>query len=80
MAATNTKQEKEMKEIKENAEQQLKKISDESSKLDNLEMYGRRQNLEFEGIPFQKNENVNQIIMKNPTTTVGTLPNQNQLL
>ena len=52
-----------MSEIKENSEQQLKKISDESSKLDNLEMCGRRQNLEFEGIPFLKNENVNQIIM-----------------
>ena len=63
LAATNTKQEKEMSEIKVNSEQQLKKISEESSKLDNLEMYGRRQNLEFEGIPFLKNENVNQIIM-----------------
>ena len=47
-----------------------KKVTDDSVKLDNLEMYGRRQNLELEGIPYQPSENINNIIM-DLTKSVG---------
>ena len=36
---------------------------DEFHKIDDLEQYGRRLNLEFEGIPEQKEENVTSIIL-----------------
>ena len=70
MHATNTKQEKELSSLKENAELQQRKVTDDSVKLDNLEMYGRRQNLELEGIPSQPSENINITIM-DLTKSVG---------
>ena len=36
----------------------------EAEKIDSLEQYGRRQNLEITGIPVKKNENTNKIVME----------------
>ena len=36
----------------------------EAAKIDDLEQYDRRMNLEFEGIPHEKNENINDILVK----------------
>ena len=33
----------------------------EAVKIDDLEQYDRRMNLEFEGIPYEKNENINGV-------------------
>ena len=49
---TNKKQETEIKNLKE------------AAKLDDLEQYGRRQNLEIVGIPVQKDENTNAIVQE----------------
>ena len=51
-----------LKELKESAKNLESKATEESHKLDCLEQYDRRQNLEFEGIPHRRNENVNDII------------------
>ena len=36
----------------------------EAAKIDDLEQYDRRMNLEFEGIPYEKNENINDILAR----------------
>ena len=36
----------------------------EIEKIDGLEQYGRRQNLEIAGVPQQPNENTNSIVLK----------------
>ena len=63
----------ETKQIEKNNSHQLKNIENEYEEiknkllakeieLDNLEQYGRRENLEFHGVPVQQNENINKII------------------
>ena len=63
----------ETKQIEKNNSHQLKNIENEceeiknkllakETELDNLEQYGRRENLEFHGVPVQQNENTNKII------------------
>ena len=41
----------------------LQNKSNEELKLDELEQYERRQNLELEGVPYEKNEDVTQIAL-----------------
>ena len=38
------------------------KLLERETELDNLEQYGRRENLEFHGVPVQQNENTNKIV------------------
>ena len=40
-----------------------KSASIESAKLDNIEHYGRRQNLEFKGIPQTEGEDTDEIVI-----------------
>ena len=43
----------------------LKQKADaEASKLDGIDQYSRRQNLEFEGVPVSENENVVDVVVK----------------
>ena len=58
----NSKQEKELYNLKKNSIELKNNANHEREKFDNLEQYGRRQNLEFVGIPYEKNENLNQIV------------------
>ena len=41
-----------------------KKSNDKKFKLDELEQYGRRQNLEFAQVPYHEGENVTQIVLE----------------
>lgn len=53
--------------IKKNREQKIdfdKKTAEEASKIDCIEQYGRRQNLEFKGVPQKDGENTNDIVVK----------------
>ena len=58
----NSKQEKELCNLKKNSIELKNNANHKREKFDNLEQYGRRQNLEFVGIPYEKNENLNQIV------------------
>ena len=40
-----------------------KKSCDDQDKIDQLEQYNRRQNLEFEGLAYQKDEDVSQLVI-----------------
>ena len=57
----NRKQETELCKLKNNSIEIKNNVNHEREKFENLEQYGRRQNLEFVGIPYEKNENLNQI-------------------
>ena len=61
---TNKKQETEIKNLKSTAIELSSQGEKEAAKLDDLEQYGRRQNLEIVGIPVQKDENTNAIVQE----------------
>ena len=61
---TNEKQETEIKNLKSTAIELSSQGEKEATKLDDLEQYGRRQNLEIVGIPVQKDENTNAIVQE----------------
>ena len=56
----NRKQETELCKMKNNSIEIKNNGSREREKFGNLEQYGRRQNLKFVGILYEKNENLNQ--------------------
>ena len=64
MLITNEKQETEIKNLKSTAIELSSQGEKEATKLDDLEQYGRRQNLEIVGIPVQKDENTNAIVQE----------------
>ena len=60
----NQQQAFEFKTLKANSTAVKEKAEIEASKLDGLAQYGRRQNLEFEGILVTENENVVDLVVK----------------
>lgn len=59
----NSKQQKaEISQLANDSSILAKMAFNESSKLDNIEQYGRRQNLEFKGVPLSEGENTSKII------------------
>ena len=62
LIATNQKQESVIKELK--AQSTTLKSNNEKEKVDALEQYGRRQNLEIVGVPLKEGENTNEIVIK----------------
>jgi len=60
----NTDQEKELETMKKNSTNLEKKTYAKAAKLDSLEQYYRKQNLEFEGIPVSDNEDVADKVVK----------------
>ena len=59
---TNKKLENELKTLKNQIAENNKQTNKEAVKLDSLEQYGRRLNLEIAGIPFTEGENTNAIV------------------
>ena len=59
----NRKLEQENLNLKKKVSDLLQTKNEEEEKIDNLEQYGRRENLEIEGIPFKENENINETIV-----------------
>jgi len=60
----NTDLEKELETMKKNLTNLEEKTYAKAAKLDSLEQYNRRRNLEFEGIPISKNEDVADKVAK----------------
>ena len=60
---TNKQQNQEIKQLNKQAENLQKRSSDEEMKMDELEQYDRRQNLEFQGVPLTEKEDATQIIL-----------------
>ena len=58
------KQQDEIKRLQTNSQLVAKKEAKESEKLDALEQNGRRQNLEFTGIPETQGEDTNKLIIE----------------
>ena len=58
-----SKKQKEIKKLNKRTEDLQKKSDSEELKLDELEKYDRRQNLEFAGVPLTKNEDVTLITL-----------------
>ena len=61
---TNKKQETEIKNLKSTAIELSSQGEKEAAKLDDLEQYGRRQNLVIVDIPVQKDEKTNAIVQE----------------
>ena len=61
---TNKQQEDEIKRLQTNSQLVAEKEAKESEKLDALVQYGRRQNLEFTGIPETQGEDTNKLIIE----------------
>ena len=61
---TNKQQEDEIKRLHTNSPLVAEKEAKESEKLDALEQYGCRQNLEFTGIPETQEEDTNKLIVE----------------
>ena len=59
---TNKKLVNELKTLKNQTAENNKQTNKEAVKLDSLEQYGRRLNLEIIGIPFTEGENTNAIV------------------
>ena len=55
---------KENKELKSQSKELKNQSESEVEKLNRLEQYGRRQNLEIVGIPMQDGENTNAIVIE----------------
>ena len=53
----------ELKTLKANSAD-MKEKAEEASKLDGLDQYGRRQNLEFEGVPVTEGEDVVDLVVR----------------
>ena len=56
------KNEKVVSNLKQEIEQIVSRQNYIEEQLDNLEQYGRRENLEIHGVPTMRNENTNQIV------------------
>ena len=60
----NSKQAKSIHELElKNSKIEPNNVED-SAKIDDLQLYGRRINLELEGIPFAEKENINEKVTK----------------
>ena len=64
LAVINRQQEQEISKLKKQIVESQIQGEREAEKIDSLEQYGRRQNLEITGIPVKKNENTNKIVME----------------
>ena len=64
LKAINEKQNEDMKILREKADVLDKKTNDEAVKLDGIDQYSRRQNLEFQGIPLTENEDAIELVTK----------------
>ena len=60
----NQEQSVELKTLKANSADMKEKAEEEASKLDGLDQYGRRQNLEFEGVPVTEGEGVVDLVVR----------------
>ena len=60
----NKKQDAEIQKLKAESNEMRAQGAKEASKLDALEQYGRRQNLEIVGIPVTSNEDTNAIVQE----------------
>ena len=58
---TNKKQKEEINKFSKNSAELAKQANNEAIKLDNVEQYGRHQNLEFKEVPEQDDENTSDI-------------------
>lgn len=61
---TNEHQEKEINALKENSAELAEKEIKDSAKIDAVEQYGRRQNLEFAGVPVVEGEDTNKLVIE----------------
>ena len=64
LLATSKKQEEEIQRLKTQSASLEVLGTNESKKVDALEQYGRRLNLEIAGVPVKENENTNDIVIK----------------
>ena len=64
LKAINEKQNEDMKILWEKADVLDKKTNDEAVKLDGIDQYSCRQNLEFQGIPLTENEDAIELVTK----------------
>ena len=64
LAVINRQQEQEISKLKKRIVESQIQGEKEAEKIDSLEQYGRRQNLEITRIPVKKNENTNKIVME----------------
>ena len=60
----NATQSKELRTLSANSTKTEKKADTDAIKLDGIDQYSRRQNLEFHGVPQTSNENVVDIVVK----------------
>ena len=60
----NKQQADEIQKLRSNSKDLEKQSEVELNKIDQLEQYGRRQNLEFHGVPEEKDEDPTEIVMK----------------
>jgi len=61
---TNENQTNKLEELQANSEDLEKKSNQEALKLDAVDQYSRRQNLEFQGVPVKEDEDVIDIVVK----------------
>ena len=71
-------QSKELRTLSANSTKIEKKVETEAIKLDGIDQYSRRQNLEFHGVPQTNNENVVDIVVK-IGKVLGVNINQNNI-
>ena len=64
MLEINKKQEEDINKLKNKSTEIELKHEKENEKVDALELYGRRQNLEITAIPFKEGENRNNIVVE----------------
>ena len=64
MIEINKKQEKEINKLKNKSTEVELKHEKEKKKVDALEQYGRRQNLEIMGIPFKEEKSTNNVVVE----------------
>jgi len=71
LLCSNKKQKTELQELSNYTNEMSKQSTKEAFKIDQLDQYGRRENLEFEGVPLSKDEDVGEIVVK-LATQLGT--------
>ena len=64
LVLTNKNQEAEICKIKSESSDMKKQSIKDMDKLDEVEQYGRRQNLEIVGVPIQENEDTNALVIE----------------
>ena len=74
----NQEQSVEIKTLQANSAAMKEKAEEEASKLDGLDQYGRRQNLEFEGVPFTEGKDVVDLVVR-IGNLVGTKVKRNDI-